>query len=82
LTPELCAEISGSRFFEEPCSNINCCQVGHLGACCVRKNCYDYFSAYECALTGGVFQGVGTECISQFINCCTDPNNVIQGTIQ
>lgn len=81
LTEELCAEISGSRYFPEGCDSVNCCQVGHLGACCVKKVCYDYFSAYECAATGGVFQGVGSACISQFLNCCTDPSGPIQGTI-
>lgn len=75
LTEELCAEISNSRWFEDSCEQVNCCQVGYLGACCIRKNCYDYFSATECAATGGIFQGVGSACISQFLNCCTDPTN-------
>lgn len=73
LTEELCAEIQNSRFFDEPCSLVDCCKVGYLGACCIKKVCYDYFSAMECAATGGIFQGPGSECISQFLNCCTDP---------
>jgi hypothetical protein len=73
LTEELCAEIQNSRFFTEPCSEVDCCKVGYLGACCINKVCYDYFSAMECAATGGIFQGPNSECISQFINCCTDP---------
>lgn len=73
LTESLCSEIEGSRFFSESCSEVNCCVVGYLGACCIRKVCYDYFSARECGETGGVFQGPGSACISQFINCCTDP---------
>jgi len=74
LTATLCSEIQGSRFFNQPCSTINCCVYGDVGACCVRKTCYDFFTAYECAATGGVFQGPGSACISQFINCCTDPS--------
>lgn len=73
LTEELCAEISGSRFVAAPCGSVDCCKVGYLGACCKNKICYDSFSAVECGRTGGVFQGVGTVCASDIINCCTDP---------
>lgn len=73
LTQDLCAEISGSRYVDSPCSEVDCCKVGYLGACCKNKVCYDYFSALECGETGGIFQGVGTVCASDIINCCTDP---------
>jgi hypothetical protein len=73
LTRELCDVIPNSRFFDNPCSEVDCCKVGYLGACCIRKECFDNYSALECAATGGVYQGVGSACASQFINCCTDP---------
>lgn len=73
LTQELCAEIEGSRFFNSPCTAIDCCRVGYVGACCKKKECFDDFTASECAATGGIFQGPGTACISQFLNCCTEP---------
>lgn len=77
LTQELCAEINGSRFFNSPCTSVDCCRVGYAGACCKKKQCYDDFTALECGQTGGIFQGPGSECISQFLNCCTEPPNGI-----
>jgi hypothetical protein len=73
LTRQLCLEIEGARFFQTSCANANCCAVGTVGACCIRKICYDNYTATECSNAKGIFQGPGSECISQFLNCCTEP---------
>lgn len=73
MSEQFCDLIERARFFPEGCSLINCCEVGHVGACCVRKTCFDNFTARECGDTGGVFQGTNTVCASQFIDCCKSP---------
>lgn len=73
LTASLCEEISNAKYVNSPCQNVDCCKVGYLGACCINKVCFDYYSAKECSDAGGIYQGVGSACISDLINCCTDP---------
>jgi spore coat protein A len=54
------------------CSPNNCVQP--VGACCnVDESCSEPLTGEECRLAGGTFQGDGSECSDNNVNCGLEP---------
>lgn len=54
---------------EGSCSDVNCCNVGNTGACCLPNGSCVYLSAENCMLQNGVYKGTGTMCTPEI--CCS-----------
>jgi hypothetical protein len=54
---------------EGSCSEIDCCNIGNTGACCLPNGSCVYLNAENCMLQNGVYKGTGVICTSA--TCCS-----------
>jgi len=69
-TSEEECDVIGGEFHPDvsSCENIDCC-IDQSGACCLSTGCVQEHP-YKCAVLGGIFQGIGTDCNNLEIDCC------------